>query len=63
MRFSLLAIALLCGRLPIAFSTITPEEKQLAQRRWNSDLLDRGLEARETPRNCTRRVTRIRQEW
>ncbi|MCJ1342432.1 hypothetical protein MMC31_000616 [Peltigera leucophlebia] len=63
MRFSLLAIALLCGHLPITFASITPEEKQLAQRRWNSDPLDRGLEARETPRNCTPQLTRIRQEW
>lgn len=63
MRFSLLAIVLLCGHLPITFSTITIDEKQRVQRRWNAGSLDNDLETRETPGNCTPQSTRIREEW
>lgn len=63
MRFPLLVITLLCGHPPIAFSTITPEEKRLANRRWNADVLDKGLEAPEIPKNCTPQFTSTRKEW
>lgn len=63
MRFFLVVIALLCGHLPIAFSTITPVVKQLAERRSIADLLGKGLEARETPKNCTPQLTSTRKEW
>lgn len=41
-HFSLLVIALLYANVPITFSTLTIEEKQLAQRRKNSGSLDNG---------------------
>lgn len=63
MRFSLIAIALLCGHLPITFSSIAPGEEELAKSGWDLDLPDRGLQARETPRNCTPQFTRTRKEW
>ncbi len=63
MRFSLLAIALLYAQLPITFSTITLDDKQLAQRIWKPHSLDNDLQARETHDNCTPQRTRTRQEW
>lgn len=63
MRFSLLAIGLFSVHLPIIFSIITLDHKQLAQRAWNPDSLDGDLQARETPGICTPQRTSTRREW